>query len=116
MDNPDFLVLVIHRAVRHLKKFIREGCGIGSIDISVLQRDDQVGFKLVIQLPLGAILYHIGNQGELLVQKLYGCFAQLYLLADIACFFFDHVIVAGQSCERSELCCTVIQTHVGPGR
>ena len=34
----------------------------------------------------------------------------------VACFFFDHVIVAGQSRKWSKLRSTVIQTHVRSGR
>ena len=38
---------------------IGEGRGIGGIYISVLQRDNQVGFQLVVQLPLGCGHFHL---------------------------------------------------------
>ena len=52
VNGPCFTILVIHSAVAHLQEFIGQGGSIGSIDISILQRDNQIMLELVIQLSL----------------------------------------------------------------
>ena len=52
VNDPCFSVLVIHGTVAHLQEFIGQGRRIGCVDISILQRDNQILLELVVQFSL----------------------------------------------------------------
>ena len=48
VNDSGFLVFVIDRAVSHLEQLVGERGSVGSIDISVLKRNDKILFQLIV--------------------------------------------------------------------
>ena len=93
--NP--IVHVIHKITVDFGNPVDVDCGVQPSDATLFHQNDLPGHRVYLLYFLGcghifstklhrirlkvgdghsrfrAILYHIGNQGELLVQKLYGC-------------------------------------------